>query len=98
MGTGWEARADSRRRLPEVWPHLEAAWQRLAGLEAGWPKPESAEWWLSNFASALPHLLTGGLAAVQRLPLLDRALLAARRQHDRNAEGAHLASLGETWL
>jgi len=92
---GGEHIAPALGRFREIWPQLDAAWERMS---LGWGedavRPENADRWLSDFPTACAYLLELQLPPRRRVEVLERAVQAARDLSDRQAEGAHLGNLG----
>jgi tetratricopeptide (TPR) repeat protein len=81
-----------------IWPHLEAAWRRLADPHGGWPALEQAERWLNDFPGRMAYVLDLRLPPREKLPYLERAAAAARALGDRSGEGVHLGNLGSAYF
>ena len=94
---GGEHVVEGLRRFAGLWPHLQAAWERLSGGEAGWPLPEGVDRWLSDFPNWTVYVLDLILLPQEQIPLQECALEAARRLGDRRDEGIHLGNLGNAY-
>jgi tetratricopeptide (TPR) repeat protein len=85
-------------RFREIWPHLAAAWERMA---TGWGKaavrPEGAQRWLAAFPDSCIHVLDSFVPARERIVFLERAARAAREIGDRRRESAALGNLGNAY-
>ena len=90
---GGEHVVEGLRRFAGLWPHLQAAWGRLSGGEVGWPLPEGADRWLSDFPGQTVYVLSLTLPPREWILLQTCALEAARRLGDRRGEGIHLGNL-----
>jgi tetratricopeptide (TPR) repeat protein len=83
-------------RLTIIWPHLWSAWLRMGSTDPGWPQPGNVDNWLCDFPLRVMPVLKVMLPPKERLPLLERAVEAARRL-DRGAEGKLLNNLGQIY-
>ncbi len=84
-------------RFDEAWPHLQAAWKwMLPG--SGFPRPESADRWLSDMPRRVVYVLDLRVPPKERIPYLEAALEAAKGLGDKEAQGIHLGNLGNAYL
>jgi len=77
-----------------IWPDLLAAYERCLPEQKTFPRPESADRWLSDFPSMCIYVLDLHLPPRRRIPILQNALEASRRLADKPAEAGHLGNLG----
>ena len=77
-----------------IWPHLLTAYERYLPEQKTFPRPDTADRWLSNFPGQCAYVLDLHLPPRQKIPILQNALEAARRLDDKGAEGVHLGNLG----
>ncbi len=91
---GGENIVEALQRFRTLWPHLEALWPRLADVDGGWPAWQGAARWLCDLPGRMAYVLDLSLPPRQRIPLMERALSAARALSDKSAQGAHLNNLG----
>src|SRR5574341_1374781 len=77
-----------------IWPELLLAWERLLPDQRIWPRPQSADVWLSEFPSLCGYLLDLSIPPRSLTPFLNTGLDAARRISNKEAEGILLSNLG----
>jgi tetratricopeptide (TPR) repeat protein len=80
-----------------IYPHLQAAYERLAPENQTFPRPEDADRWLSDFPGKCPYVLDLHLPPSQKISLMETALSAAQRLEDKSDEGIHLGNLGNAY-
>lgn len=85
------------QKFSQIWPHLWTAWTRMGGIDPGWPLPEQTERWIRDFPVRVLYALSKTLPMDERLPLLERALKAARHLEDRKTEGFYLSQVGRIY-
>jgi tetratricopeptide (TPR) repeat protein len=77
-----------------IWPHLFSAYERRLPGQKTFPRPQTADQWLSDLPARCAHVMNLYLLPREIIPILQHALGAARRLGDKNHEGIHLGSLG----
>lgn len=92
-----EAAQKALRQFHRLWPHLDAAWRRMSGLIDGWPQPEEADTWLSEFPGQIPEMLSLHLAPENQVQILQAALLASQRSDNQAKESIYLGNLGSAY-
>ncbi len=77
-----------------IWPHLAGAYERYLPEQKDWPRPATADRWLSDFPDRCIYVMELLLPPKMQIVYLQSALEAAKRSGDRKYEGIHLGNLG----
>ncbi|HYN87690.1 MAG TPA: NB-ARC domain-containing protein, partial [Ardenticatenaceae bacterium] len=86
---GGVAVAAGLRQFDRLWPQLQRARDWMVDRE-----DPDALFWRSKFPTWMPSVLSLRLVPRQRIPILEDAVMAARRSGDRRGEGTALTYLG----
>ncbi|RLI52510.1 MAG: hypothetical protein DRP09_17765 [Candidatus Thorarchaeota archaeon] len=85
---------DAIGHFTKIWPHLQADRLRLSNEDLGWPLPQNADQWLSQFPSHMPYMLELAVHPNERIAILEQALAASRRSENKYLEGINLGNMG----
>ncbi len=94
---GGEAILQALQECQVTWPHLQAAWKRIARDESGWPLMRDALEWINRFPRTLTNIVEIYLPPDIRTTILERAAAAAQHLNDRQGEANHRGALGRAY-